>query len=107
MHQRNSLEKDRFFTAAYFVITMAWAYPWHVVWFHELYQSWGTITRTRPIMPSGATAILIQGVVIGYLCPFFFKGGNPILQGVMFNLIIGLMTYTTMGFAFNLTMVED
>ena len=93
------MKKIAFFTAAYFVITMTWAYPWHVVWFHELYQSWGAMTRTHPIMPLGIAAILIQGVVIGYLYPFFFKGGNPIIQGVKFNLIIGLMTYTAMGFA--------
>lgn len=88
------------FIAAYFIITMAWAYPWHVMWFHELYVSWGAMTRAHPIMPLGVAAILIQGVVIGYLYPFFRKKtGNQILQGITFNLIIGLMTYTAMGFA--------
>ena len=45
------LKKRVAFLAAYFVITMAWAYPWHVVWFHDLYQSWGAMTREHPIMP--------------------------------------------------------
>ncbi len=87
------------FTLAYFVITMAWAYPWHLIWFHDLYVSWGAVTRDHPIMPLGIAAILIQGLVIGYLYPFFYRGGNPILQGIKFNLIIGLMVYTAMGFA--------
>ena len=88
------------FVIAYFVITMAWAYPWHVVWFHDLYAEWGAITRTHPVMPLGIAAILIQGIVIGYLYPFFRKpDGNQIMQGIRFNLIIGLMTYTAMGFA--------
>lgn len=88
------------FIAAYFIITMAWAFPWHIIWFHDLYVSWGAITRDFPIMPLGIAAILIQGVVIGYLYPFYYKGiGNPVLQGIKFNLIIGLMTYTAMGFA--------
>lgn len=94
------MKKLGLFTAAYFVITMAWAYPWHIIWFHDLYTSWGAMTRSEPIIPLGIAAILIQGLVIGYLYPYFYKGrGNPILQGIKFNLIIGLMTYTAMGFA--------
>jgi predicted signal transduction protein with EAL and GGDEF domain len=93
------MKKIATFTLAYFSITMAWAYPWHMVWFHDLYTSWGAMTRTHPIMPLGIAAILIQGIVIGYLYPFFNKGGNPIFQGIKFSLIIGLMVYTAMGFA--------
>jgi len=94
------MRKPITFLLAYFVITMAWAYPWHVVWFHDLYQTWGAITRTHPVMPLGVMAIVIQGLVIAYLYPFFKKNEeNPILNGVKFNLIIGLMTYSAMGFA--------
>ena len=85
---------------AYFVITMSWAYPWHLIWFHDRYVEWGAIQRAEPIIPLGITAILIQGLVIGHLYPFYNQGdGNPILRGIRFNLIIGLMTYTAMGFA--------
>jgi len=87
------------FTLAYFVLTMAWAYPWHLIWFHDLYAAWGANTRPEPIMPLGIAAILMQGIVIGYLYPFYYKGGHPLIQGIKFNLIIGLMTYTAMGFA--------
>jgi hypothetical protein len=88
------------FVPAYFVITMGWAYPWHMVWFHDLYVEMGAVQRAEPIIPLGIAAILIQGLVIGYLYPFFQKrSGNQILQGITFNLIIGLMTYTAMGFA--------
>ncbi len=94
------IKKLVLFVIAYFVITMAWAYPWHMIWFHDLYAGWGAFQRVEPIMPLGIAAILIQGVVIGYLYPFYNKGtGNPVLQGIKFNLIIGLMTYTAMGFA--------
>ena len=92
--------KTGLFVAAYFGITMAWAYPWHVMWFHDLYKDWGAITRAHPIMPLGIAAILIQGTVVGYLYPFYRNTQmNPILSGVKFSLIIGLMTYTAMGFA--------
>ncbi len=95
-----NVKKLGVFIVAYFVITMSWAYPWHMVFFHDLYVEWGAFQRTEPIIPLGIAAILIQGLVIGYLYPFYNKGeGNPILSGIKFNLIIGLMTYTVMGFA--------
>lgn len=94
------IRKLSLFVAAYFLITMAWAYSWHMVLFHDLYVEWGAFQRAEPIMPLGIAAILIQGIVIGYLYPFYNQGGgNPIFQGIKFNLIIGLMTYTAMGFA--------
>lgn len=94
------IKKVGIFVAAYFVITMSWAYPWHMVFFHDLYVAWGAFQRAEPIMPLGIAAILVQGIVIGYLYPFYNRGmGNPILRGIKFSLIIGLMTYTAMGFA--------
>ena len=48
----------------------------------------------------GVAAKFIQGLVIGYLYPYYDNGqGSPVLRGVKFNLVIGLMTYTAMGFA--------
>lgn len=94
------IKKLTSFVIAYFIITMAWAYPWHMVFFHDLYVEWGAFQRTEPIMQLGIAAILIQGIVIGYLYPYYKQNkNNPILNGVKFNLIIGLMTYTAMGFA--------
>jgi hypothetical protein len=93
------MKKIGLFVVVYFVITMSWAYPWHLIWFHDLYVSWGAMQRADPIISLGIVAILIQGAVIGYLYPFYYKGGSPIIQGIKFNLIIGLMTYTAMGFA--------
>lgn len=94
------MRKILLFVVAYFIITMAWAYPWHMVYFHDLYVSWGAFQRSEPIMILGIAAIITQGFVIAYLYQFYNKGeGNPILRGVKFNLIIGLMTYTAMGFA--------
>jgi len=94
------MKKIGLFIVAYFILTMAWAYPWHVVWFHDLYVAWGAMTREHPIMPLGMAAIIMQGFVIAYLYPFYYqRDANPILQGVKFNLIIGVMTYTAMGFA--------
>lgn len=94
------MKKHALFLGAYFVITMAWAYPWHMIWFHDLYVEWGAFQRQAPIMPLGIAAILIQGLVITYFYPFYQRETkHPVLRGIKFNLIIGLMTYTAMGFA--------
>ncbi|MEM7047467.1 MAG: hypothetical protein AAF442_07460 [Pseudomonadota bacterium] len=91
------------FVGAYFIITMAWAYPWHILWFHDVYRDMGAFTRDAPVMSLGILAVVIQGATIGYLYPFFDRvfliGGHPIIRAVIFNLVIGLMTYTAMGFA--------
>lgn len=84
---------------SYFVLTMLWAYPWHILWFHEIYAQLGAITRDTPIVPLGVLAIIIQGSVIAYLYPFYYRQGHPVIQGIKFSLIIGLMVYTAMGFA--------
>ncbi|MEW8221305.1 MAG: hypothetical protein AB2729_03130 [Candidatus Thiodiazotropha taylori] len=94
------MKKALLFLLAYFVITMAWAYPWHMLFFHDQYVAWGAFQRDEPIMLLGITAIVIQGLVIGYLYPFYNRGGGShILRAIRFNLIIGLMTYSAMGFA--------
>ncbi len=94
-----SMKRFALATLSYFVITLLWAYPWHIIWFHERYAELGAITRAEPIVPLGMVAIIIQGVVIAYLYPFYYRGGNPVLAGIKFSLIIGLMVYTVMGFA--------
>ncbi|MEZ6137549.1 MAG: hypothetical protein R3C53_21895 [Pirellulaceae bacterium] len=94
------MKKLGLFVAAYFVLTMGWAYPWHMVFFHDRYVAWGAFQRDEPVMLLGIAAILVQGIVIGYLYPYYNHGkGNPMIRGIRFNLIIGLMTYTAMGFA--------
>ena len=43
--------------------------------------------------------MLMQGVVIAYLYPFFYQVGNPVIQGIKFGVIVGLIVYSVMGFA--------
>jgi len=88
--------------AAYFVVTMAVAYPWHMLLFHEQYVAMGAFTREAPVMPFGILAIILQAIVFAYLFPVFLqhKGrGNTILRGVQFSLFLGLTVYSVMVFA--------
>jgi len=94
-------------TLSFFILTMPWAFLWHVIWFHEIYAQLGAFTRSEPIMPLGMASVLIQGAVIAYLYPFYYRGGHPIVQGIKFSLIIGLMVYTMMGFTTAAKMVIE
>lgn len=84
---------------SYLVLTLGIAYPWHMIWFHDLYAGMGAYTRPEPSVPLGMLAMITQGVVIAYLYPFYYKGGYPILQGIKFSLMMGVMVYSVMGFA--------
>lgn len=86
-------------TVSYVLITMVIAYPWHMIWFHDLYEGMGAYTRPEPSIPLGMLSMLIQGVVIAYLYPFFYQGGSPIIQGIKFSAIVGAVVYSVMGFA--------
>ena len=87
-------------TIAFFIITMALAYPWHMMLFHDIYQSMGAFTRTEPIIPLGMLAVLTQGAVIAYLYPFYYQPGErPLLQGIKFSLLVGAVVYSVMGFS--------
>jgi len=86
-------------TLSYFVITMATAYPWHLIWFHEVYLEMGAVTREPVIMPLGMSAVAIQGFVLAVLYRHWYRGGAPVLEGIKFNLFAGLLVYTTQGFA--------
>lgn len=88
--------------AAYFVITMAVAYPWHMILFHEKYVAMGAFTRGEPIMPFGILAVILQGIVFAYFYPLFYRhvgGGVPVVRGIQFGLFLGLTVWTVMVFA--------
>ena len=84
-------------TVSYVVLSMAIAYPWHLVWFREAYEHMGAVTRAEPIILLGMLSMIIQGAVIAYLYPFYYRGGNPIVEGIKFSMLVGLVVYSVMG----------
>jgi len=94
-----NLKKMILATISYVTLTMVVAYPWHIILFHDLYVSMGAVTRSEPIVPFGMLAMVIQGFIIAYLYPFYYRDGNPIVQGIKFSLIMGTIVYSIMGFA--------
>lgn len=81
-------------TAVYSAITMILGYTWHLIIFKDLYHDLGIYNREPPIIPLGFISMLVQGVVLAYLYPRFYKGGAPILQGVNFGLVMGLFLFS-------------
>jgi len=79
---------------AYAIPSMAIAFPWHFVWFKDLYHQLGIYNRGQPIIPLGLLSMLIQGVILAYLYPRFYKGGNPIAQGIKYGLIMGVYLFS-------------
>lgn len=86
-------------TCSYVVLSMLIAYPWHMILFHDIYLEIGAFTRPQPIVPFGMLAMIIQGAVIAYLYSFYYRGGRPVIEGIKFSLIAGLLVYTVMVFA--------
>lgn len=93
------LKKRILATISYVVLSFVIAYPWHLVWFHDLYTKMGAFTRSEPIVSLGVLSMVIQGAVIAYFYPFWYRGGNPVWAGIRYSLIIGLLIYTVMSFA--------
>jgi hypothetical protein len=97
-------------TVSYVVLSFALAYLWHLVWFHDLYVEMGAFTRADPIILLGVLTMIVQGMVIAYFYPLWYRGGHPVWAGIRYSLIIGLLIYTVMGFAtaakFNINPIE-
>ncbi len=87
--------------ASFFVLTMMLAYPWHMLLFHDVYLQLGAFTRGEPMMVFGMFAVVLQGWVIAYMFPFYYrsKTDNPIASGIKFSLILGLLVYSVMVFS--------
>lgn len=78
----------------YIVVTMALGMSWHFIFFKDLYHSLGIYNRTEPIIPLGLLSMIIQGLIMAYLYPFFRVGARPVVRGIAFSLIMGLFLFS-------------
>lgn len=78
----------------YTVITMGLGMAWHFVWFHGLYERLGIYNRHDPIIPLGMLSMLIQGIILAYLYPLFYRAGSPLKRGITYGLIMGAYLYS-------------
>lgn len=78
----------------YVVPSMLLAVPWHLMWFKQEYHDFGIYTRADPIIPLGLATMLIQGIVMAWIYPRWYRGGVPALEGIKFSLLIGLFLFS-------------
>lgn len=92
-------KKFTFAAVAYTILTFAVAASWHLVLFKDVYDQLGIFTRKEPIIPLGIASILMQALILAYLYPRFFKGGNPVREGLAFGLLSGVLMASIAVFA--------
>ncbi len=79
---------------AYIIPTMILGYTWHLIIFKDLYDSLQIYNRTEPIIPLGFTSMIVQGLIIAYLFPFYAKGNYTLVRAVKFSLLMGLFLFS-------------
>jgi hypothetical protein len=79
---------------AYLVPTFILGFTWHFWFFPGVYDALGIYNRAEPIIPLGFSSMLIQGVLMAYLYPFYYRGVRPVVRGVQFGLLMGLFLFS-------------
>lgn len=79
---------------AYIIPTMILGYIWHLVVFHKLYDSLGIYNREEPIILLGFFSMIIQGLIIAWLYPFYAKENSTIPNAIKFSLVLGLFLFS-------------
>lgn len=75
---------------AYILITFAGGAGWHLVLFKRLYfEELGIFTRKEPIIALGVLSMIVQGGILAYLYPLFYRGGSPVREGLAFGILMG------------------
>ncbi len=81
-------------TLIYAIVTMIHGFTWHFNFFPEVYARLGIYNREPPIIPLGFVSMLIQGLILAYLYPRYYRGGKPLAQGIKFGLVMGLFLFS-------------
>lgn len=86
---------------AYVVVSFVLGFTWHLVLFKDAYHGFGVYTREPPIFAFGVGSMVLQGLILAYLYPFFNRGSRPVLTGIRFGLLMGtyMWSLTVLAFA--------
>lgn len=76
--------------AAFVVLTFAFAAPWHLWLFKEVYDRLGAYTRAEPIFALGLLSIVLEGIVFVSLYARLRSNGHPAAEGATFGLLMGV-----------------
>ncbi len=86
------MNKKKFISAwiGYIIITFIVAAGWHVGLFKSIYDELDFFRGKEPIFPLGVLSIVLQGAVMAYLYPSFYRGSSPTGNGIKFGLLMGI-----------------
>jgi hypothetical protein len=79
---------------AYIIPTMILGYAWHLIVFKDLYDRLEIYNRAEPIIPLGFTSMIVQGMIIAYLFPFYAKGNYSMSAALKFSFLMGLFLFS-------------
>ena len=76
----------------YSLITFVHGFTWHLVFFKDVYESFGVYTRKTPIIPMGFASMILQGIILAmlYASEVREQRSNPYIAAIRFNLLMGL-----------------
>jgi hypothetical protein len=83
----------------YVVLTFVIAAGWHLVLFKSMYEELAIFTRKEPLIPLGVISMLLQGLVLAYLYPRLSGTGTPLVKGIKFGLLVGVLMASIAVFA--------
>ncbi|MBI3024893.1 MAG: DUF1761 domain-containing protein [Candidatus Tectomicrobia bacterium] len=80
----------------YIAVSSPVAVIWHLVLFKPLYDELGVYTRKEPIIALGVFSMIVQGAVLAYLYPIFYKhrGGSPAQEGLLYGVLMGAFMWS-------------
>jgi hypothetical protein len=83
---------------AFVLVTFAVQATSHFAINAEHYAAIGFL-RKNPVMELGFLTMILQGTVLAYFYPFFYRSGSPVVQGLKFGLLMGLFLGSYIAFA--------
>ena len=61
----------------------------------RVYDELGYISREEPIIAFGFLAMAVQGILLAWAYPFFYRGGHPAKAGLKFGLVTGTFLWSS------------
>ncbi len=95
-----NVKKFTLATLAYVTVSFVLGFTWHLILFKDSYHSLSVYTRENPIFAFGVGSMVLQGLILAYLYPFFNRGSRPIMTGIRFGLLMGTFMWSVTVLAF-------
>ncbi len=95
-----NVKKFALATLAYVAVSFVLGFIWHLILFKDFYYGFGIYTRENPIFAFGVGSMVLQGLILAYLYPFFNRGSRSITTGIRFGLLMGTFMWSVTVLAF-------